>query len=426
MATTTRKSASHDGSPEPPAAVRAAALDFAESSHEFSKEMAEHLHGEIPELDSEDAELLRQTQASCQSNLSQSYRLLHSGRSAEEFAITPEARDYVLAYVERGIALPALLRSYRLGHAWIWHQWAEKLKASIDDPSELSQAVEFSSLWMFEYIDLASAALVEEFARVQSLRLRSADQLATATVRELIAGEPIEVDVASRRLGYELRRYHVALRVSASEDAKDLLEAESRSVAALLGAGEPLIVRSGALALTAWCGFDSAAGLELSEILAGHVPSEGIRVATGQGTTKGVEGFVSARAEAVEAERIAAVAGARLPAITLYEEIELVSLLAADEPRAKKFVERQLGELAAGDEGTARLRETVLAFLQARGSSSRAAKELFVHQNTVTYRIHRAEELLGRPLGEERAELLCALILAVMLGYGNGLPSQPS
>ena len=44
------------------------------------------------------------------------------------------------------------------------------------------------------------------------------------------------------------------------------------------------------------------------------------------------------------------------------------------------------------------------------------AKELYVHQNTVAYRVKRAEELLGRKVTERPIELTCALTLAAVLG----------
>jgi len=44
------------------------------------------------------------------------------------------------------------------------------------------------------------------------------------------------------------------------------------------------------------------------------------------------------------------------------------------------------------------------------------AKELYVHQNTVAYRVKKAEEMLGRRVTEQPAELTCALTLAATLG----------
>jgi DNA-binding PucR family transcriptional regulator len=65
-----------------------------------------------------------------------------------------------------------------------------------------------------------------------------------------------------------------------------------------------------------------------------------------------------------------------------------------------------------------RLRETALAFMRAGGRATEVARGLYVHHNTVAYRVKRAEELLGRKLSERPAELLCALTLAGTLGSG--------
>ena len=54
--------------------------------------------------------------------------------------------------------------------------------------------------------------------------------------------------------------------------------------------------------------------------------------------------------------------------------------------------------------------------MRAGGSATRVAKELYVHHNTVAYRVKRVEELLGRRLSERPVELLCALTLAGTLG----------
>jgi DNA-binding PucR family transcriptional regulator len=93
-----------------------------------------------------------------------------------------------------------------------------------------------------------------------------------------------------------------------------------------------------------------------------------------------------------------------------------VSLLAGDLARARAFVIGQLGPLASTAEPAERLRATVLAFLSSGGSATRVAKELFVHQNTVAYRVKRAEELLGRKVTARPIELTCALTLASVLG----------
>jgi DNA-binding PucR family transcriptional regulator len=142
---------------------------------------------------------------------------------------------------------------------------------------------------------------------------------------------------------------------------------------------------------------------------------EGIRVAVGT-AGDGLAGFRRSHDEAVQAAHVASLARGELSAVTSYKRVELVSLLASDLPRARTFVAGRLGPLAAPDDSAARLRDTVLAFLAAGGSSTRVAKQLYIHHNTVAYRVKRAEELLGRRVTEDPIELTCALTLASVLG----------
>ncbi len=108
--------------------------------------------------------------------------------------------------------------------------------------------------------------------------------------------------------------------------------------------------------------------------------------------------------------------------VVRYEEIEAVSLLSGDNERLGRFVERTLGPLAAPDEGTARLRETLLAWLAEGGNARRAAERLHAHKNTVLYRLQRAQRLLDRSLDEGRGELELALRAREALGPRIGPP----
>ena len=83
-----------------------------------------------------------------------------------------------------------------------------------------------------------------------------------------------------------------------------------------------------------------------------------------------------------------------------------------DVDAARRFAERELGPLAAGDDATVRLASTLAVFLDEGASFVRAARRLGVHTNTVTYRVRRAEELLGHPVAERQLELRVALRLA--------------
>lgn len=392
-----------------PEIVSALSLELLERSAELAESMAEHLHRQIPELGGDDAELMLETRRSCEANIAQSNRLLHGGGAAEDLIVMPEARDYVRGFVSRGLPVPVLLRTYRLGHAWIWELFSEALRERAGSPEELSEAIEYSSRWMFEYIDLVSGALVEDFADEQARRARGAEQLREATVREICAGGEIDADSASRRLGYGLDRAHVAFHVWSEQTGAAGVERTARELA---GDGAALTVASGATALDVWRPCEAGDGAP-----PGFEPPPGVLVASGGGAhARGVEGFRVALEEAREAARVHALSEGRLGACVAYRDVALVSLLSADLPRARRFVSARLGALAVEDEPTARLRETLLAYLACNRSSGRASKRLQVHQNTVTYRVNRVEELLDRELEDDETGLLCALVLAAAIG----------
>jgi DNA-binding PucR family transcriptional regulator len=82
------------------------------------------------------------------------------------------------------------------------------------------------------------------------------------------------------------------------------------------------------------------------------------------------------------------------------------------------FAESTLAPLAAYDRETgSQLTETLCRVLTS-GSLEEAAEHLFVHPNTVRYRVRRAEQLLGRELGAPKEK--AALTLAAFVWYRGG------
>jgi DNA-binding PucR family transcriptional regulator len=394
-------------------AVQELASEMLPRTPELARGMAEHLYPAIPELAAIDDEGLRaELGASTEANIAQILRLLAHGASTEDVVVPHEALEFLRGNVRRGIPLAALLRSYRLGHAWLWERWSQALKERVEDSGELAAGQDQSSAFMFAYVDKVSDALVEEFGTERERMMRSASQLRAETVRTILTGEPIDEEAASRRLGYELRRHHVALRISgAGSDVRGLERAVAEATAAL-GTGEPLVVASGAARFDVWWG---AFGAPATDGLGGYEPPPGVLVAFGT-PAKDIAGFRRSHTEALQAARIGSLVRGSGHAVISYARVELVSLLASDLQRARAFVAGQLGSLASTAEPAERLRETVLAFLASAGSATRVAKELYVHQNTVAYRVKRAEEILGRKVSQSPIELTCALTLAAVLG----------
>ncbi len=392
-------------------AVRELAGELLRQTPELARGMAEHLYAAIPELSaSRDEELRAELRGSTEANIGQVLQLLAHGASPDDVVVPHGALEFLRGNVRRGIPLAALLRSYRLGHAWLWERWSQALSERIEDSGELAAGQDQTSAFMFAYVDKVSDLLVAEFGSERERMMRSASQLRAETVRTVLAGEPLDEEVASRRLGYQLGRDHIALRIASTGSEIQGLERAVDEAAAAVGAGQPLVVPSGAVRFDVWCG---SFGAPATDALEGYQPPPGVLVAFGT-ARRGLAGFRSSHSEALQAARIGSLAGGAT--VTSYAKVELVSLLAGDLGRARSFVARELGPLAATAEPMQRLRETVLAFMSSGGSATRVAKGLYVHQNTVAYRVKRAEELLGRKVTERPIELTCALTLAGVLG----------
>ena len=78
-------------------------------------------------------------------------------------------------------------------------------------------------------------------------------------------------------------------------------------------------------------------------------------------------------------------------------------------------MQRELRGLAADDDLTTRLTATLRTYLDEHSSRSRTAKRLGIHENTVSYRIKQAEEILGRSVDQRTLELRVALALAPLV-----------
>ena len=165
-------------------AVQQTATELLPTIPELGRGMAEHLTAAIPEFAAidDDDDLRAELLASTEANVSQVLRMLAHGASADDVTAPHEALDYLRGNVRRGFPLSVLLRSYRLGHAWLWERWSEALRERVVDSGELSAGQDASSAFMFAYVDKISGLLVEEFGSERERMLRSAAQIRAETV----------------------------------------------------------------------------------------------------------------------------------------------------------------------------------------------------------------------------------------------------
>lgn len=136
---------------------------------------------------------------------------------------------------------------------------------------------------------------------------------------------------------------------------------------------------------------------------------------------KGTAGFIASHEEARALQRVATMAGWRnLGRILPYERYGAVAELAARPERLQRFLEVQLGGLLGAGGRETDLRSTMLEYLNVNRSQYAAARRLHVSKNTVSYRLRRAEEILGRDLGTDLSPLHTALLATDLLGASPG------
>ena len=410
-----------DRTEEALAPARRAAAELVDDVGTLARDMTDQIMRDIPELGSGD-DVFQEVHSSCESNLSTIFWMMSQGIPVERTEAPMRALALARGTVHRGGELSAILRAYRFGQAIFSSWWIERLTQRLDDPRLLSQAVDSSLTFVFTYLDAVVLRVTEEYTQERERWLRSSAALRADTVGAILAGDAVDVDAASSRLGYELRRHHLGLVLwtepgSEGDDTFHRLEGAALKLAEGLSCQRPLLIPAGQTLLWAWVNAHQPAGATaLADAHAAlRKAGDGVWVVAGE-WSEGAEGVRRTHEDAMQARRVARDGGRPPGTLTAYRDVAVASLLGGDLARAHRFVATALGPLAAPGEPMARLRDTLAAFLEGGSSHVAAARCLHVHQNTVAYRVRRAEELLDVPIAEHRLELELALALAATLG----------
>jgi DNA-binding PucR family transcriptional regulator len=102
--------------------------------------------------------------------------------------------------------------------------------------------------------------------------------------------------------------------------------------------------------------------------------------------------------------------------VVTYAEVAPVAMMLGSEDLLRAWVLSTLGRLATDDEHHTRLRETLLVFLDTGGSYKATTERLVLHKNSVQYRIRKAADSLGHPIGDNRHDVELALQASRWLG----------
>ena len=360
----------------------------ARSARDLAAQTVAGLEEQSPRI-REDPDLRELALRSSEANLEFVADLVRGSLTLTEYEPPPSVTAFARELARRNIPMTELALAYRVGQHVMWRFGVDELRRRAEG-AELAALVEAYTDATFATGDVLMDQALERYVLERDRWVRSADAVRRAVLDDVLADRAPDVDAASARLGYELRRHHLAFLVwSDSEDA--VLEA----AAAAIGGPGALVMALGAGVVAGWCRPDA---LDLEA-------AQGVAVAVGL-PGDGAAGFRASHHQALEARRVARLTGRR---VSEYDECALAALLTSDLEQARAFALRELGALAAPQHG--RLAHTALRVLLAHGSPRRAGAALGLHENTVAKRVRAAEELLGRPLDDRPAETLAALVI---------------
>jgi hypothetical protein len=359
-----------------------------------------------------DDDLEHETMVAAASNVSAVLNGLVSGLPVGDATVPPETLQWASTLAHRGVSRAAIPRCYVVGQAMLDESLRGGL-ADIDLPFELKWELAGTlSRYVFGYVEKVCGEAVEQFQLERERWLRGADALRTELVLSMVEGKHHDATPASASLGYELDRPHIALLVWADPRRDEppqpaSLRAAASRLAADIGGQGLLVIEAGQSVVWAW-----TTGDQLGDGLGTTLKVDRELLAATGGVAYGVEGFVRSHREAREARRMAGLFASASGSVVRYRSVALSSLLSSDPGSAAHFITTELGPLCADNDANRRMRATLGVFFEEGMSWQRTARRLGVHQNTVMYRVRRAEEILGRPLAERRLELESALRLA--------------
>jgi PucR C-terminal helix-turn-helix domain/GGDEF-like domain len=400
--------------------VSAVGAAAGERLFEITHEIWELLTSDIPELRGDDI-VEKLLDASIEENVATLLHVFEHGTPPDDIDAPTAAIAYAKRLAQRGVPIIALVRAYRVGHGRFLERCLAELATRSTD-AELNSAVSARLVELsFRYIDRVSEQVVSTYQRERDRWLLTQTAVRAARVRALLGDEAVDVDRTESALGYRLRQHHLGVvawvtgETQGSEGLTRLERLTSLAARALGDRGRPLFVpRDEALAWI-WLPLGNDAEVT-SELLstAFDCGDSDARVAVGD-PAYGLDGFRLTHTQAVRTQDLALAArpGDRL---TTFRGVGAVALLCADVPAARSWVWATLGDLAIDDEPYARLRDTLQLFLRT-GSYTATAERMMLHKNSVQYRIRKAEEALGAPIEDRRADLELALRACQYLGH---------
>src|SRR3954454_13204172 len=365
-----------------------AALELREG--ELAEAMLGAILGDIGSYDRPGGEaLLSDVREHCRLHVDLLLKSLRAGRDPDR-ADLGFAREAAARRVHQGIPLDGLLQAFRVGHRTLWQAIVDEAATS---PAGREAAIRLAGDAM-EDIDLASTHVAEAYLRESGQLAELIQRRRRDLLENLLAGRlPDDAETETLGLGLE-RDADLLVAVASLEEADDRALAQAaNSIAAAIGSRALVVVRQDEVAAVLPLGGKSPAaiGVALDVARVSAEREHAIRMLIGvSGVCRGL-GEVGQRY--LEPHQALRRSNPDRPIVSLSELSPFEHLVASSDRSTRTSIAMEATPLTQNGNGA--LMETLRAYLDSDLDVGRTAEALFVHPNTVRYRLRRISEETG-------------------------------
>lgn len=323
--------------------------------------------------------------------------------------------------VARGVGSDVMLHSLQLAHGFAHGAVIDAVARFVPPDEQFAESRRITEA-LFAVMEAVSSAMIAEFDRAHSRWQATYSAARLDVIEQLLRGETVSAEHAGEVLGYDLSRHHTALVVwvdDAAAHGSGALERVAADILSRAGCNDTVVQPIGRARVWAW-----GATVQPGSGADDQVVPPGVRVAVGHGEP-GASGFRVSHQRALEATRLGQRSVRPDRRLFAYDDVDLLVMLAERPDLLRSFVGRELGGLVDTGASTATIRDTLRVYLDTGRSLQDTAARLHVARNTVAYRVRRAEELRGRPLGEHLVQLQVALAVVHELGVAATHTTPP-
>lgn len=290
-----------------------------------------------------------------------------------------------------------------------WQYWMKIVFQLSKDPLELQQLLELSSISIRTYNKASLDLWLERLELITASKKLSGIEEQRELVSKIISGEELDLIRASGTFNYSFKHAHhsaiiwseeIDTEISALENVATVFQKACQQDHSLKVIASPSVI-------WVWVSAEFSVNEKILETVLKQ--NTGIRISFGSSGnssgSNGIDGFRRAYLDAQAAQRVLGRLESNIQLVS-YERVRLMAFLSKDAKSIQHYSEHVLGELA---QAPATVRQSLHAFLECGCNATEAAKKLHTHRNTLLRRLTKAEEMLPRPLAENRIQVAVAL-----------------